>query len=112
MGFEIAYGRLPQDILEREVKMKYVCLIAVLSLCGCGAEGRHYVQGGSASLDEVMAQSIAECGGFADKVFVDQCFEFDCKTKKFVLWDENCSEKEAAEKLMKENAAYFEKWEP
>ena len=58
-------------------------------------------------MKDIYEQSLMECGEIFDFVFVDQCFEFDCKKNKFVLWNKNCNEIEFAEEIIKKEPFYF-----
>ena len=87
---------------------RLIFAVMMLGMAGCAVK-KNNVQEGGFSIKEALEHNFeAHCAPWIDVSFVDQCFELNCRTKKFSLWNPNCPEKEFAKKLIKENPEYFE----
>lgn len=91
--------------------MRYI-LIACLLICGC-SQVKPYVksvQEDDVTIDDAYEHYVGLCEKHSDKdeLFVDQCFVFDCTTKKFRIWDYNCNQLKWAYYLRYKYPHYFE----
>ena len=67
------------------------------------------VQEKTADLKSAYKEYSTLCKRFPypDKIYVDQCFEFDCNANLFSLWDKNCKEIISAKDMLEKHGYYF-----
>lgn len=71
--------------------MRYILLALAIGLAGCAAN-KGVTISDAKHIQKIVDEYKSQCEMFPypDVIYVDQCYEFVCKTEKLRVWDFNC----------------------
>lgn len=92
--------------------MKKLWPLLLLGLSACPMYENN-VKTEPSSQPKTYSRYVSQCNDYPypDSIYVDTCFEFDCRVKKFLVWDHTCENAPQANALTESNREYYGKLE-